>query len=269
MKKLLILGSTGMLGNAVTKHFVSTGTYDIVTTYRDKGVAPEQKSVFFDVLKDDLSALPDDVDYIINCIGVIKPFMAQDPAAAIRINSLFPWQLARWCKERQVGLFHITTDCVFSGKKGKYVETDTHDALDDYGKSKSLGECQGAMVIRTSIIGEEIHKFASLISWAKSQKGKTVKGFSTHFWNGITTNWYGKICDKIIQEGLYEEGLFHVFAKDDVSKFQMMQFFNEKYSLQLTIENAAPEPCDRTLRTVKPLCEKLNVPCVKDMIGEL
>lgn len=270
MKKILILGSTGMLGNAVAKYFYENDNYNTVTTYRDKSVAFGKNDIFFDAIDMDLSSLPCDTDYVINCIGIIKPFMAQSPENAIIINSLFPWRLAEWCEKNGSRLIHITTDCVYSGNKGKYVESDLHDALDDYGKSKSLGECTSkAMVIRTSIIGEEIHKNASLIAWAKSQKGKHIKGFDTHMWNGITTKKYAEICDKIISEELYEKGLFHIHASDDVSKYQMMLYFNEKYDLGMEIEKTSPPSCDRTMRSEKILCEKLGIPTVRQMIEEL
>lgn len=265
--KLLILGSTGMLGNAVASYFLSNPAYSVTTTYRTEAVKFPGNSIRFDAMKDSLEDLPVDFDYAINCIGIIKPFMAQDEVASIEINSVFPWKLARWCEKHSIKLIHITTDCVFSGRDGKYTETSLHDALDDYGKSKSLGECASeAMVIRTSIIGEEIHKNASLIAWAKSQKGKTVGGFSTHLWNGITTKQYAIVCDKIMQNDLYAKGLYHVFAKDDVTKYQMMQYFNEKFNLGLTIEEKTPAPVDRTLRTEKDLCAKLEVPTVWEMI---
>jgi len=270
MRKLLILGSTGMLGNAVSTYFLNHDDYDVTTTYRTAAVAMPGKSICFDALKDPLEMLPKDFDYVINCIGIIKPFMAADPVAAIKINALFPWQLAAWCNNCHSKLIHITTDCVFSGKKGHYLESDLHDALDDYGKSKSLGECfSEAMVLRTSIIGEEIHKNASLIAWAKSQRSKTVNGFSTHLWNGITTKEYAKVCDKIISNGWYEKGLFHIFARDDVTKLQMMQYFNEKFALNLTIIEKQPDPVDRTMRTEKNLCSKLEIPTVEQMIKEI
>lgn len=269
-RKILILGGTGMLGNAVVAHFSGQDKYDVTTTYRTDSVAPSGKTIRFDVLSDSLEILPRDFDYVINCIGIIKPFMDSDPVAAIKINALFPWQLAVWCNNCHSRLIHITTDCVFSGKKGKYVESDFHDALDNYGKSKSLGECVSqAMVLRTSIIGEEIHKNASLIAWAKSQKGKTVNGFSTHLWNGITTKEYAKVCDKIISYDWYEKGLFHIFANNDVTKLQMMGYFNEKFSLDLTIVEKRPAPVDRTMRTEKDLCARLEIPTVEQMIEEM
>lgn len=274
LMKILILGSTGMLGNAVGKHFLSNPEYQVTTTYRTPDVSYGTSRVKFDVTIDSLEEITTTTgtfDYIINCIGTIKPFMASNPRMARYINSVFPWDLAEWCKKYNQKLIHVTSDCAFSGKSSKYTESSVHDALDDYGKSKSLGEpINDCMVIRTSIIGEEIHKNASLIAWAKSQKGKTVKGYTHHYWNGITTNQYGLICDKIIQNEWYTNGLFHVHAKDDVNKLQMMHYFNNKFKLDLTIESAAPgEPCDRTMRSEKDLCKKLEVPTVEEMINAL
>lgn len=269
--KILILGSTGLLGNAVAKYFLSKKEYETVTTYRNADYAFDGNAVYFDALEGDLSALPTDAEYVINCIGIIKPFMAQSIENAIAINALFPHKLADWCSENSAKLIHITTDCVFSGAKGKYTEFDAHDALDAYGKSKSLGECPDkAMLLRTSIIGEEIHKNASLIEWTKSQKNGTVNGFVNHLWNGVTTKEYAKICDRIITGGLYEKGLFHLHAADDVSKYQMLHYFNEKFDLNLTINAFEADPsCDRTLRTEKGLCAKLGIPTVQKMIEEM
>jgi len=270
MKRILILGGTGMLGNAVVSHFNAQEGYEVTATFRTDGINLPCNKTKFDALSNNPDDLSSDFDYVLNCIGIIKPFMLPDIVAAIKINSLFPHILAKWCQSNKSKLIHITTDCVYSGFKGKYVEADLHDALDDYGKSKSLGECPGnAMVLRTSIIGEEVHKHASLIAWAKSQKGNTISGFSTHLWNGVTTNQYAKICDDIIQNDLYEHGLFHVFARDDVTKLEMMHLFNEKFDLGMTIEEKQPASCDRTLRSEKALCGKLNIPTVKQMIEEM
>jgi len=164
-----------MLGSAVGKHFLNKEEYDITLTYRSREVSYGTNKVWFDAEKASVLDIPR-VDYIINCIGVIKPFIDDDRAKSIYLNSLFPRELATHCKRYGIKLIHITTDCVFSGRKGNYREDDEHDCLDFYGKSKSLGEPhKDCMVIRTSIIGEEIHKNASLISWVKSMEGKKVE----------------------------------------------------------------------------------------------
>jgi dTDP-4-dehydrorhamnose reductase len=271
--RILILGSTGMLGSAVGKHFLKTDNSVCLTYRTDIKYGNPWARIKFDPLKQDLWYLCDRerlYDYVINCIGVIKPFMATDPIAARKINTVFPWELSKWCKSIGARLIHITTDCVYSGKKGMYKESDIHDALDDYGKSKSLGEPTDCMVIRTSIIGEEIHKNASLIEWAKSQKGKEVRGFTNHYWNGITTNQYAQVCESIIRDNLWEPGLFHVHASDVINKYQMMTYFNDKFDLNLTIkEFQTPETCDRSLSSEKDLCSKLKVPTVKDQIIDM
>lgn len=276
MNKLLILGGTGMLGNAVVRHFQNCHNYEVYFTYRNEKVAfdnfkNKDNAVSFDCINEDISILPKNIDYLINCIGIIKPFIYNDIKNSILINSIFPHNVAKWCRDNDIKMIHITTDCVFSGLKGKYNELDYHDPLDDYGKSKSLGEPKNkCMILRTSIIGEEIHKDASLISWAKRQKGKEVNGYLNHFWNGVTTNQYAKICQKIIENNLYEEELFHVHSKDTVSKYQMLGYFNKKFNLKLKINPYITNPiCDRSLSTVKDLCKKLDIPSVEEQINDL
>jgi len=275
MNKILILGGTGMLGNAVVCHFQNNNNYEVYFTYRNEKVAFEnfnkENAIHFDCLNDNILNLPKNIDYVINCIGIIKPFMYNDIKNSILINSVFPHNVSNWCKNNNIKMIHITTDCVFSGLHGKYNELSYHDALDDYGKSKSLGEPKNkCMILRTSIIGEEIHKDASLISWTKSQKGKEVNGYLNHFWNGITTNEYAKICQKIIENNLYEEDLFHIHSKDTVSKYQMLHYFNKKFNLNLKINPYITNPiCDRSLSTIKDLCKKLDIPSVWEQINNL
>lgn len=266
--KILILGATGMLGHTVADYLIGRFDYDVTMTSRN--VISGYEGIYFDALTSDLGALGGPYDYVINCIGIIKPFMSADMEKSIQINALFPWALGKWCEQNGSRLIHITTDCVYSGAKGNYTESDPHDALDAYGKSKSLGECPDyAMILRTSIIGPEIHKYASLVEWAKKQAGKTVKGFTTHLWNGITTLQYAKVCDKIMRQNLFEKGLYHIFAPTDVSKFEMMKMFDHRYELGLTVIPTQPHPIDRTLRTEKELCSKLGIPSVEQMILEM
>ena len=271
--KVLVLGSTGMLGNAVGRYFENDTEYDVTLTYRNDKVKYGDKTVFFDATSPfPFDGVEDNFDYVINCIGTIKPFMASNPRDARYINSVFPYELAEWGNSTDTKIIHITTDCVFTGNKGKaYNEDDAHDASDDYGKSKSLGEpVDECMVIRTSIIGEEIHKNASLLEWAKARKGKEVKGFTNHLWNGITTDQYAKCCQQIIDEDLWQKGLWHVHAKDTVNKLQMVEYFSEKFDLDLKIKAfETPKPCDRSLSSKYDLTNKLNVPTVKEQVFAL
>ena len=198
MTKVVVLGSTGMLGSAIGKYFQSKENYDTILTYRNNKVAYGKNNIWFDAIDSALQKFANS-DYIINCIGVIKPFIEDNKEHSIYLNSLFPYELSSFCKKENIRLIHITTDCVFSGMDGNYSESSIHDALDFYGKSKSLGEPDNCMVLRTSIIGEELHNNVSLIEWVKSMKGQKVKGFTNHYWNGMTTNQYAKVCDIVTE----------------------------------------------------------------------
>jgi len=266
--KIAILGSTGLLGNTVAKHFLSNTKYEVVCTHRNEKVKVKDDSVYFDALEPNFSFL-DKCDYVINCIGIIKPFMKEDLTNNIYINAIFPRKLSDYCESKKVKLIHITTDCVFSGKDGNYSESSLHDCLDEYGKSKSLGEPNNCMVIRTSIIGEEIHKNASLISWAKSMRGKEVNGFLNHLWNGITTKRYAEICEEIIKNNLFEIGLFHIYS-NYLSKFELLHLINKKFDLQLKINQHFDNiSIDRRLITHKNLKSNISFKSIQQQIEEL
>ena len=208
--------------------------------------------------------LDDHPDYIINCVGVIKPFVKEDDPhkyKTIYVNSVFPHYLSSYAKEVGIKMIHISTDCVFSGTKGNYVEEDPHDALDLYGKSKSMGEPVNCMVLRTSIIGEETHKNASLIEWVKSNRHKEVNGYTNHLWNGMTTTQFGRTCEKIFSENLHEDGLFHVHSPNLVAKNDLVSLISDKLDLHVgVLPTEAPESIDRTLSTSKELNAKLDIP---------
>ena len=266
MKKIVILGATGMLGSAVNEHFKKTNN-TIISSYRTSGLLDQESSFYFDVITSKFNEIPD-CDYLLNCIGIIKPFMKENLADSIYINSVFPHKLSQYCKEKSIKLIHITTDCVFSGKDGQYHEDSIHDCEDEYGKSKSLGEPKDCMVIRTSIIGEEVHKNASLIEWIKKNKGKTINGFTEHFWNGVTTKHYAEICEQIIDQDLYETGLFHIHS-NMVDKNQLLQIINKKFDLNINVIPTKTSVVDRTLKSNKKLVDKIHVKSIQQQIDEL
>jgi dTDP-4-dehydrorhamnose reductase len=196
--------------------------------------------------------------------------MAQNIIDSIYINSIFPHELAEFCGAKNIKLIHITTDCVYSGFAGNYNELSAHDALDDYGKSKSLGEAKNAMVIRTSIIGEEVHKNASLISWVKSMAGKDANGFLNHSWNGITTTQYGKICKKIIEKDLHKKDLFHCYSPKSVSKYELLQLINKHWNLNININPTNDKmSIDRTLSSIKDLNSVMDIPDLDLQLKEI
>ena len=126
------------------------------------------------------------------------------------------------------------------------------------------------MVLRTSIIGNEIHKDASLVAWLRNQKYKEIFGYTNHWWNGVTTTEYGNVCKRIIENNLYEKDLFHVHSPEIVNKHELLEMLNDKFEVGVTIKPIeAPDAIDRSLSTVKKLNEKLKIPPIKEQINQM
>lgn len=271
------MGKDGMLGSMMVHHFTNIKDYNVFTTSRRD---PDSETNFnFEVtlptMKGDITKLLQSdtkFDYVINCIGIIKPHMPKSLPNAITVNSVFPHVLAELGKDMDTRVIHITTDCVFSGKHYCYTEAVSHDALDAYGKSKSLGEPDNCLVLRTSIIGPEVNNAASLIEQVKKNAGKTMQGYCHHIWNGVTTLQLAKICDDIILRGMWCEGTRHVFSPSPVDKFELLTLINERYKLNVKIIPYTDDnTIDRGLGTVylEDFLEKLNIPDIKDQLNDL
>ena len=263
MENILILGSNGMLGYTAGEYFYRKG-YNVKRLDKND----------FDAVSSDINTLYPEIenaDLVLNCIGVIKQVIeSYTPFDTIKINGVFPRNLALLCKRAGTSMIHITTDCAYSGKRGNYSENDVLDAEDFYGISKIAGETKDCMTLRTSIIGPEKTSNRSLLGWVMSQKGKTVNGFTNHKWNGVTTLQFAKLAEKIILDDLYKEGLFHLHSPDIMTKFEMVSLFNEIYSLEMTVNAAeAAEFCDRTLSSVYPLSNQISTLRISEQVREL
>jgi len=232
MSTVLILGASGMLGSAVLKEFSNFQGELIAATRAGTSLVAGSKVKFlkFDAATDNLdSAFSMPIDYAINCIGIIKPYINDsDPKqteTAFAINGAFPNSLQAWATKRGAKVIQIATDCVFSGSKGKYLETNVHDALDVYGMSKSLGEAKGdsMMHLRVSIIGPEVDRNSSLLEWVRNQpKNAEISGYTDHFWNGITSMHFAKIARGIIENDLFQAGVFHILPQDSTTKCELV-----------------------------------------------
>lgn len=258
-----VLGSTGMLGHTVCEVLEADPRFEVRRYCRD----PREGEHFVDACIPGATKSLDEVEYVINCVGLIKQLVGTDRRDWFVVNSIFPWLLAERCVRNDAKLIQISTDCVYDGKRGSYSEEDAHDATDDYGLSKSLGEpAARAMVLRTSVIGHENRGKLSLLEWAISQRGKHVQGYANHFWNGLTAIEYANICKRIMLQRLYERGTYHVFS-DTVSKHLLLTMINDAYKLDLEImPTITPERCDRTLATVEGLNSALEIPSLAEMI---
>jgi len=245
MKNLLILGCTGMLGSEVLKVFSKNKEFKITATYREKESLIKLKKNFnyktinlIKFIKFNLNERYETLlkklikknEYIINCIGTIKPFIDEEKKKIenpILVNSMFPNLLNKY-KNKKNKIYQIATDCVFSGKKlnGGYLENSEHDATDIYGKTKSLGEIKDKNFfnIRCSIIGKEIKNYVSLFEWFNMQK-HDINGFTNHLWNGLSTNVFSELLKTIIINNIDLPNVIHIIPKDKISKYTLLKYF--------------------------------------------
>ena len=295
-QKIAILGCTGMLGSMTLEVLVKDSNFEIIATYRDPyGIKrlvnkyPQVTFCGFDVEKTTLKGISkviDSANWVINAIGVIKPYIHDDNAHEVRralyINAQFPYLLAQAANRSRAKVIQIATDCVYSGQKGYYVETDPHDGLDAYGKTKSLGEVYAENVyhLRCSIIGPELKAHNSLLDWFLSNpRGAEVNGFTNHYWNGLTTLHFAKICCGIINNDLKLSHLQHIIPANELSKAALLKSMAKQYLREdITIKAVeVPVSINRTLSTVD---EKINselwrsagytsAPTIEEMIEEL
>lgn len=187
-------------------------------------------------------------DVVVNCIGVVKQLpSAKDPIVTIAVNALFPHLLARACGEGGIRMIHISTDCVFSGGKGNYLESDLPDATDLYGRTKCMGEVDSprCATLRTSIVGHELSGRLGLIEWFLAQEG-SVRGFARAVFSGLTTvELSGIVADRVIpNEGL--AGLYHV-SSAPISKYELLRLVMDRYGKKIRIDREEAFVCDRSL----------------------
>jgi dTDP-4-dehydrorhamnose reductase len=254
--KALILGGSGMLGHQL--YAVLSDRFETFVTFRNihaslgnlfdrqriiNGVSAED----FDSVVQALAKIRPDV--VINCIGVVKQQgAAKDPVACLSINALFPHRLARLCQAAGARLIHVSTDCVFSGKKGNYTESDFPDADDLYGRSKLLGEVQGpgCLTLRTSIIGRELQTKQGLIEWFLSNTGKTVAGYRKAIFSGLTTTVLSELIGQLMSDFPRLDGLWHV-AAEPINKFDLLTQVRDTFGVAIEIRPDEQFFCDRSL----------------------
>jgi dTDP-4-dehydrorhamnose reductase len=248
INKILLFGSTGMFGRYIYSYF---------TQYTDISVI----KISFRITKENLENLENvlieneinETTCIINCIGLIpqRKEPSQNETEYFLINGVFPHVLWNICKKYNAKMIQPTTDCVFSGKKGQYVETDIHDEINSYGMSKSLGEPSGCTIIRTSIIGNELSNKKSFLEWVISNNDGKINCWNNHLWNGITCLEYCEIINEIINKNLFWTGVKHIFSPTSKSKYELACIIAEAYHLNIDIIQAeTSENVDKTLLSI-------------------
>ncbi len=260
--KILVLGASGMLGNATLRFFAASRGCTVTGSVRSASAvallpAALHSQVVSGVNVEDVDSLltlfsrvrP---DVVINCIGVVKQLAdASDPLAAIPINSILPHRLLRLCRMVGARLIHVSTDCVFAGTRGLYREADVADAVDLYGRSKLLGEVDDshAVTLRTSMIGHELNSAHGLASWFLAQQG-TVKGYRRAIFSGLPTVELARVLRDFVIPQVNLRGVYHL-SVEPISKFALLQLIAAEYGSPTRIEPDDGVVIDRSLDSTR------------------
>jgi dTDP-4-dehydrorhamnose reductase len=282
--KILILGGQGMLGhrlwiNLRKEHEVWITVRQTSSPFPDRPEFPSHyvrtdvDASNFDQVTRALASIQPDL--VINCIGLIKQMghLARDPIMSISLNALLPHRISLICRAAKIRMIHISTDCVFSGKKGNYLESDESDAEDLYGRSKFLGEVAyppHSITLRTSIIGRELKTRLGLIEWFLSQKdGDNIRGYKQAIFSGFTTDELSRIIMNNVIPSPQLTGLYHV-SSDPINKYDLLQFANEAFGRKINILPDEDFFMDRSLDSTRfRQVTGYQPPTWSDMIQEM
>jgi dTDP-4-dehydrorhamnose reductase len=259
--RIIILGGSGMLGHRlwltlqqqhdtwVTTRGSQDHFPDIPEFTREKIISNVDALIFDEVVRA-LSTVKPDV--VINCIGLIKQTpLAKDPLSAIRVNAMLPHQLALICGSASIRLSHISTDCVFSGRRGNYTEEDESDAVDLYGRTKYLGEVSypNTVTLRTSIIGRELKSKLGLIEWFLAQSGE-INGYRQAIYSGLTTDELGRVILEHVLQKKDITGVYHI-SSEPISKFDLLKLVKQAFDHNVTINPYDGYVIDRSLDSTR------------------
>lgn len=277
--KILVLGENGMLGSELLNQ-INAKNLPFISTYHSASEGKSEKissnSIKFNAATSKIESIFDlhgDITHVVNCIGVVKQSSkARDLDYMYEVNSAFPSNLGLAAREREIRVIHLSTDCVFLGTKGNYVEENETDATDHYGLSKIGGEKiieYGAMVIRTSMIGLENSAVKKgLLEWFLSMQGKSVLGYSNVFFSGLTTRRLSRVILDVITKDKITSGIWHI-ASEKISKLALLEEIKRRFDLTIEIEPVDVARLDRSLNAQKgSRILGIEIPSWESMLAE-
>jgi dTDP-4-dehydrorhamnose reductase len=254
--RVLVFGGNGMLGHQLCRLW--NGRMEVWATFRDApdrfDFLPAPRRIGSVTVEDTarVGEILDEVQpgVVVNAVGIVKQRdEAKQAVPSIRVNALFPHQLAELCAGRGIRVLQISTDCVFSGLRGAYTEDDVPDPVDLYGRSKLLGELNrsGCLTLRTSIIGWQLNTFSSLLSWFALRRGERIQGYRKAIYSGVSTSVLAALIGDIIENQADLQGLYHVGSKP-ISKFDLLVRLRDALGWKdVSIEPEESFFCDRSL----------------------
>ena len=267
--RVLLLGSTGMVGHQLCNYLINNSNYILFDIARSSKFRKE--TALIDVRNDrKLLDYIKDIrpDYIINCIGILISGSNKNIEEAIFINSYFPHMLTRVADEIRSRIIHISTDCVFSGKKGEYIETDHRDGQGIYAQTKILGEIidNKNLTLRTSVIGPEIRDNGEgLFHWFMSQENE-ILGFTKAIWSGVTTIELAKIIKWSIDRRI--TGLYHVTNNSTITKYDLLKLFIKHTKKNIKIKKFEGKFIDKSFIDTRLLLDH-TIPSYDEMVFEM
>lgn len=269
-KKILVLGSTGLIGHQVLNYLQSKGKYELYNfAYRTK---LQESTIILDA-RDEVNFLNGinnlAPNFIINCLGILINGSNQNPENAIFLNAYMPHRLARLADDINAKLIHISTDCVFSGdKKTPYIETDYKDGSGIYSKTKALGEIENInhLTLRTSVVGPELKNDGEeLFHWFMAQSGD-ISGYTKSIWSGVTTIELARAVEWSIRENI--TGLYHITNNSSINKYDLLKLFQKYTGKDINISAIDGNETDKSFIDTRQILD-YKIPSYEEMIAEM
>jgi dTDP-4-dehydrorhamnose reductase len=253
--RILVLGGDGMLGHELYREL--RNHHETGVTLRQPRKEFSEKNIFADAEARGSTRIEEVIAQfrpaaVVNCIGIVKQRAESEEAiTSIEVNALLPHRLAVACRAVGARLVQISTDCVFSGEKGAYREEDRPDPVDVYGRSKLLGEVtgEGALTLRTSMIGLGLYRKTSLVDWFLAQKGR-VQGYRKAIFSGLTTRELSRVIRMIVEKHPQASGLYHLSAAP-ISKYELLVRLRERLAKNIDIVAVDEPRIDRSLDSTR------------------
>lgn len=263
--RILVLGSSGMLGHVVVQYFIEQG-YEVGTVARIKN-ANYSLDVYDNM--EGLEQIFNDFkpEVVINCIGILNKVAEDNKYMAVKLNTLLPHYIDMLSLKYNFKFIHISTDCVFEGTKGNYIESDYKDATSFYGQSKALGEINNNynLTLRTSIIGPDINENGiGLFNWFMKQE-REIGGYSKVIWTGVTTNELARCIEIAIKNNSI--GLYHVCNNETINKYDLCHLFNKYFDKNLIINKNDSVTSDKSIKNTSGF--DFGIPSYEEMIKQM
>jgi dTDP-4-dehydrorhamnose reductase len=268
-KKVLVLGSSGMLGHILTDSLKADGSFRVYNLSRKKKI--DKQTIICDVLNyEHLEQVIKEIqpNHIINSIGILVNESIKNPTKAVSVNSKFPHRLKEIAEKYNASVFHLSTDCVFDGSSGGYDEDSIKTPIDVYGRTKDIGEIisENHLTIRTSIIGPELKNDGDgLFLWIIKNKNLKVDGYEKSIWSGLTTIELSKAIIYCIKNDI--KGLIHI-SSSPISKYKLLKLINQEFNLNIEIKKVDGKISDKSLKS-KRKDFAYKIPSYKSMILEM